>query len=126
MLNNSHIKVFPLLFCLIFLLLFDNMKFSFIGPSHLASSLEEMRDEQSSAKYSFQFLRPSVRGLLLSVSVGGRIPPEFVRVVISGCLKVAGLRTVVFTIPSKEKGLRIQTSDIILGEPGVGKGQAFQ
>ena len=60
------------------------------------------------------------------MSVGGRIPPEFVRVVISGCLKVAGLRTVVFTFPSKEKGLRIQTSDIILGEPGVGKGQAFQ
>ena len=29
-------------------------------------------------------------------------------------------------IPSKEEGLRIQTSDIILGEPGVGKGQAFR
>ena len=27
-------------------------------------------------------------------------------------------------MPSKSKGLRLQTSDIILGEPGVGKGQA--
>ena len=37
------------------------------------------------------------------------------------------MRTFVYyTIPSKEKGLRIQTSDIVLGEPGVGKGQAFQ
>ena len=102
------------------------MKFSSVGRSHLASSLEVMRDKQSSAKYSLQFLRPSVRGLLLSVSAGERIPPEFVRVVIGGCLKVASLRTVVFTIPSKEKGLRIQTSDIVLGKPGVGKGQAFQ
>ena len=36
------------------------------------------------------------------------------------------MRAVVKTIPTKEKGLRIQTSDIILGEPGVGKGQSFQ
>ena len=76
--------------------------------------------------YSLQYLRPSVRGLLLRVSAGERIPPEFVRVVLAGCLKVASLRSVVHTIPSKEKGLRIQTSDIILGEPGVGKGLAFQ
>ena len=46
--------------------------------------------------------------------------------VLAGCLKVASLRTVVYTIPSKEKGLRIQTSDVILGEPGVGIGQAFE
>ena len=45
---------------------------------------------------------------------------------LAGCLKLAALKTVVFTIPSKERGLRIQSSDIILGEPGVGKGQAFQ
>ena len=67
-----------------------------------------------------------MRGLLLKVSAGERLPPEFIRVVLGGCLKVACLRTVVFTIPSKEEGLRIQTSDIILGEPGVGKGQSFR
>ena len=67
-----------------------------------------------------------MRGLLLKVSAGERLPPEFIRVVLGECLKVACLRTVVFTIPSKEEGLRIQTSDIILGELGVGKGQAFR
>ena len=102
------------------------MKFSAQGRSKLAISLETLRDEQSSAKYSLKFLRPTVRGLLFKVSAGERLPPEFIRVVLGGCLKVACLRTVVFTIPSKEEGLRIQTSDIILGEPGVGKGQTFQ
>ena len=43
---------------------------------------------------------------------------------LAGCLKVGALNAKVFTIPSKSEGLRIQTSDIILGEPGVGKGQA--
>ena len=41
-------------------------------------------------------------------------------------MKVAALKAVVYTIPSKAKGLRVQTSDIILGEPGVGKNQSFQ
>ena len=73
-----------------------------------------------------QYLRPAVRALLLKIACGERIPPEFVRIVLAGCLKGASLRAVVKTIPTKEKGLRIQTSDIILGEPGVGKGQSFQ
>ena len=71
-------------------------------------------------------MRPTVRVLLLKIARGERIPPEFVRIVLAGCLKGASLRAVVKTIPTKEKGLRIQTSDIILGEPGVGKGQSFQ
>ena len=41
-------------------------------------------------------------------------------------MKVAALRSVVCTIPTKSRGLRIQSSDIILGEPGLGKGAAFQ
>ena len=45
---------------------------------------------------------------------------------LAGCVKVAVLRAMVFTIPSKRRGLRVQTTDIILGEPGVGKGTAFQ
>ena len=67
-----------------------------------------------------------MRALLIKVAGGERIPPEFIRVALAGCLKVACLRAVVKTIPTKEKGLRIQTSDIVFGEPGVGKGQAFQ
>ena len=67
-----------------------------------------------------------MRGLLLKVSAGERLPADFIQVVLGGCLKVACLRIVVFTILSKEEGLRIQTSDIILGEAGVGKGQAFR
>ena len=64
--------------------------------------------------------------MLLKIAAGERIPPEYVRVVLAGCVKVAALRAEVFTIPSKRRGLRVQTTDIILGEPGVGKGSAFQ
>ena len=62
-----------------------------------------------------------MRAVLLKVAGGERIPPEFVRAVLPGCLKVGALNAAVFTMPSKSRGLRIQTSDIILGEPGVGK-----
>ena len=62
-----------------------------------------------------------MRAVLLKVADGERIPPEFVRAVLAGCLKVGALNATVFTMPSKSRGLRIQTSDIILGEPGVGK-----
>ena len=48
------------------------------------------------------------------------------RVVLAGCLKVASLNASVYTMPSKEKGLRIQTGDIFLESLGWGKGQAFQ
>ena len=71
-------------------------------------------------------MRPKVRALILKICAGERILPEYVRVVLSGCMKVAALKAVVYTIPSKAKGLRVQTSDIILGEPGVGKNQSFQ
>ena len=101
-------------------------KFSSVGRSHLAQRLQELRNGDSSAKFALKFLRPAVRGMLLSVAAGERIPPEFIRVVLSGCLKVASLSAVVYTIPSKPKGLRIETTDFIFGEPGVGKGQAYQ
>ena len=64
-----------------------------------------------------------MRAVLLKVAGGERIPPEFVRAVLAGCLKVGVLNATVFTMPSKSRGL---TSDIILGKPGVGKGQAYQ
>ena len=85
-----------------------------------------MRGDLLGAHYALKYLRPVVRGMIFAISAGERIPPEFIRVVLAGCLKVGALKTVVYTIPSKEEGLRIQSSDIILGEPGVGKGQAFQ
>ena len=102
------------------------MKLSCVGRSHLGESLRRIRNNEASAKYAVQHLRPSVRSVILSISAGERIPPEYVRVVLSGCLKLGALKTVVFTIPSKARGLRIQSSDVILDEPGVGKGQAFQ
>ena len=102
------------------------MKFSAIGRSHLAESFSEIRQGELCTKQSVQYLRPKVRAVLLKIAGGERIPPEFIRIVLSGCLKVGSLKADVFTIPSKAEGLRIQTSDIILGEPGVGKGQAFQ
>ena len=43
-----------------------------------------------------------MRALLIKVAAGERIPPEFIRVALAGCLKVACLRTVVKTIPTKE------------------------
>ena len=88
--------------------------------------MKRIRGNELSAKYAVQHLRPSVRAVILSISAGERVPPEYVRVVLSGCIKLGALKTVVFTIPSKAKGLRFQSSDVVLGEPGVGKGQAFQ
>ena len=102
------------------------MKFSGVGRQRLADACVKLRKQDCCAKYSVKYLRPTVRALLLKVAAGERIPPEFVRVALTGCLKVAVLKAVVNTIPSKDKGLRIQTSDIVFGEPGVGKGQAYQ
>ena len=45
---------------------------------------------------------------------------------LAGCVKSAALRATVFTIPTKSKGLRIQSSDVVLGEPGIGKGLGYQ
>ena len=110
----------------IFFLTFYDMRLSFVSRVHLAESLSSMRDDNSSAKYSVQYLRPSVRGVILNISARERIPPEYARAVLAGCLKLGALKTVVFTIPTKDRGLRIQSSDILFGEPGVGKGHAFQ
>ena len=45
---------------------------------------------------------------------------------ISSCVKAACLKAVVFTIPSKEDGLRIQSTDVFLGDPGLGKGLGWE
>ena len=77
--------------CFIINFFFHKMKFSSVGRVHLAESMARNRGNDCSAKYSLQYLRPTVRGLIFAVSAGERIPPEFVRVVLSGCLKVAAL-----------------------------------
>ena len=46
------------------------MKFSSVGRVHLAESMARNRGNDCSAKYSLQYLRPSVRGLILAVSAG--------------------------------------------------------
>ena len=92
------------------------MKFSVVGCQQLAEICVKLRKDDSCANQSVKYLRPTVRALLLKVTAGERIPPEFSRVTLTGCLKVAALKT----ISSKDKGLRIQTSDIIFGEAGAG------
>ena len=101
-------------------------KFSPPGRGHLTEALMRIAGDQSSCKFSLKYVRASVRALFIKVLAGERIHPELIRVVLAGCLKTAALRAVVFTMPSKARGLRIQSSDIILGEPGLGKGLAFQ
>ena len=101
-------------------------KFSIVGRSHLSRTLTELAKPHSSARYSVQYLSPEVRGVLLAVAAGEGIHPEIVRVNLAGCLKLAALRAVVYTIPSKARGLRIQSSDVLFGEPGLGKGLGVQ
>ena len=67
-----------------------------------------------------------MRSVLLKVAGGEGVHPEIVRVNLSSCVKLACLRAVVYTIPTKSKGLRIQSSDLVLGEPGLGKGLGLQ
>ena len=97
-------------------------KFSNACRSHLSDALRAIRSDVSSARFSVQYLRPKVRAVLLKISAGERVHPEIIRINLSGCVKSACLKAVVFTIPSKVKGLRVQSSDVFLGDPGLGKG----
>ena len=101
-------------------------KFSIVGRGHFSNTLRDLAKPHSSARFSVEYLRPEVRGVLLAVAAGEGIHPEIVRVNLAGCLKLAALRAVVYTIPSKTRGLRIQSSDVFLGEPGIGKGLGVQ
>ena len=101
-------------------------KFSSVGRTHLYDGLIHIFGDVCSPKFSLIPLRPRLRAILLKIAAGERIHPELSRVVLAGCVKVAALRSEVYTIPTKNRGLRIQSSDIILGEPGLGKGSAFE
>ena len=124
--SESHTK------CIFILVFFGfknaaiKVKFSIIGRSHLSKSLSDLAKPRFSARFSVEYLRPEVRGVLVVVAAGEGIHPEIVRVNLAGCLKLAALRAVLYTIPSKDRGLRIQSSDVVLGEPGLGKGLGVQ
>ena len=68
-------------------------------------------------------LRPNIRKVLLAVAAGESVHPEVIRMQLGVFVKsAAALRAEVFTIPSKVKGLRLQSSEVHIGVPGVGKG----
>ena len=79
-----------------------------------------------SAKFFKLKLRPKLRTLILTIASGERIRPEIVRMQLGNFVKVLVLRAAVFTIPSKAEGLRVQSSEIHVGVPGVGKGVIFK
>ena len=97
-------------------------KFTVVGRAHFIDSLKGHAGDYSSARYSVQHLRPCVRSVLLQVAGGEGIHPEIVRLNLASCVKSCSLRSEVFTIPSKCNGLRIKSSDVFLGPPGLGKG----
>ena len=101
------------------------MKFSAFAQNHLSERLVKSRGDFF-ARNSVEYLGPAIRALLLKIAAGERVPPEYVLTFLAGCLKVGSVLAEVKTMPSKDKGLPIQSSDIIRGEPGIGKGQSFQ
>ena len=67
-------------------------------------------------------MRPNLRKVVISISAGEAVHPEIVRMQLGIFVKSAALRAAVFTIPSRVTGLRMQSSEVHLAEPGAGKG----
>ena len=99
-------------------------KFSQLGRQTFESSLGEIFGELSCAHYCLSKLRSKVRTFLLAIAAGEAIHPEIVRVQMGVFAKSAVMRAQVFTKPCKSDGLRIQSSEVHIGAPGVGKGMA--
>ena len=99
-------------------------KFSSLGRRNFESSLENIHGNISSAEFALVKLRPAVRSFLLAVSAGEAIHPELVRMQMAVFVKSAVLRAQVFLLPHKADGLRLQSSEIHIASPGVGKGLA--
>ena len=99
-------------------------KFSSLGRQNFESSLEKIHGESSSAEFALLKLRPALRSFLLAVAAGEAIHPELVRMQLGVFVKSAVLRAQVFVIPCKADGLRLQSSEIHIASPGVGKGLA--
>ena len=97
-------------------------KFTTVGRHKFESSLVEIFGDISTAQYCLSKLRPKVRTFLLKIAAGESIHPEIVRMQMAVFVKSASLRAEVFTMPSKTVGLRVQSSEVHIGAPGVGKG----
>ena len=59
---------------------------------------------------------------MLAVAAGDAIHPEIVRMQLGVFVKSAVLNAEVYTMPEKECGLRVQSSEVHIAVPGVGKG----
>ena len=97
-------------------------KFTNLGRRTFERNLENICRDQPSAKYSLINLRPKLRSLILKIAAGERIHPEIIRTWLGVFVKSAVLRAEVFTIPTKEEGLRTQSSEVHIACSGVGKG----
>ena len=97
-------------------------KFTPVGRQKFELALEKVHGEKSSAEFSISYLRPNIRSFLLAVAAGEGVNPEIVRMQLGAFVKSGVLNAEVFTIPTKQRGLRVQSSEVHIGVPGVGKG----
>ena len=88
------------------------MKFSCLGRQKLEETLE-MTHGDISVEYVLRNLRPNIRKVIIAITAGEAVHPEVVRMQLGVFVKSAALRATVYTIPSKEKGLRLQSSEVL-------------
>ena len=98
------------------------VKFSPLGRQKLEEELEKLHEGVSSVEYVFRYLRPFIRKVIIAITAGEGVHPEVIRMQLGVFVKSAALRATVYTIPSEENGLRLQSSKVHIGVPGVGKG----
>ena len=97
-------------------------KFTPVGRQKFEIALEKIHGDKSSAEYSLMYLRPNIRSLVLAVAAGEAIHPEIVRMQLGVFVKSGVMNAEVFTILTKQVGLRVQSSEVHIAVPGVGKG----
>ena len=90
------------------------VKFSCQGRQKLEETLE-MTHGDISVEYVLRNLRPNIRKVIIAITAGEAVHPEVVRMQLGVFVKSAALRATVYTIPSKEKGLRLQSSEVHIG-----------
>ena len=88
------------------------MKFSCLGRQKLEETLEMIHGDIS-VEYVLRNLRPNIRKVIIAITAGEAVHPEVVRMQLGVFVKSAALRATVYTIPSKEKGLRLQSSEVL-------------
>ena len=91
------------------------VKFSCLGRQKLEEALEKIHGDMSSVEYVLRNLRPNIRKAIIAITAGEAVHPEVVRMQLGVFVKSAALRATVYTIPSKEKGLRLQSSEVHIG-----------